>query len=183
MHQRQSSFRDRSTLRPQLTSHFINQCLTIKTNECKNKYYTRGTVRSGKTKLPGGWRRMKELPSRGKLIYGSMKDHQREQPAMHQWGPSQCHQQKSKLYHKERWPLRRLPDPKLELLPCNQNAEGKTLREHPWKCERENQLRHPRGLGHSSRYPSEPDHPRRHPRGWVSASAILEGRALCNNHL
>jgi hypothetical protein len=83
---------------------------------------------------------MKELPSREKLIDGSMKDHQPEQPAMHQWRPGQYHQQRSKLCHQERWPLRRLPDPKLELLPCNQNAEEKTLRERPWKCERENRL-------------------------------------------
>jgi hypothetical protein len=81
---------------------------------------------------------MKELPSREKLVDGSMKDHQSKQPTVHQWGPDQYHQQGTKLCHQERWPLRRLPDRKLGLLPCNQNAEEKTLRERPWKCEREN---------------------------------------------
>jgi hypothetical protein len=108
---------------------------------------------------------MKEPPNRGKSVDSSMKDHQPEQSAMHQWGPIQCHQQKSKLCHQERRPLRRLPDPKLVLLPFNHNAEEKALREHPWKYERENQLGHPRGLGHSSCYPFEPDHLRQHPRG------------------
>jgi hypothetical protein len=108
---------------------------------------------------------MREPPSRGKSIDGFTKDHQPEQPAMHQWEPIQCHQQKPELCHQVRWPLKRLLNPRLGLSPCNQNVEEKTLREHPWKCGRENPLRHPRGLGHSSRYPSEPDHLQQHPRG------------------
>jgi hypothetical protein len=142
-----------------------------------------GHSQISKTKLPRGWKKTKELPSRGKLVDGSMKDHQPEQPAMHQWGLDQYHRQGSKLCHQERWPLRRLLYPKLGLLPCNQNAEEKTLRERPWKCERENRLVHPRGLGHISRYPSEPGHPGNTLGGWVSASAILEGQAFCNSHL
>jgi hypothetical protein len=34
--QRQSSFWDRGTLQSQLTSHLVNQCLTLKTDEYKN---------------------------------------------------------------------------------------------------------------------------------------------------
>jgi hypothetical protein len=113
-----------------------------------------------------------------------MKDQHPEQPAMHQWGPSQCQQQKSKLCHQERRPLRRLPDLKLELLPCNQNAEEKTLREHPWKCERERTNSDTLGGWVIARA----THPSRiipgdTLGGWVSASTILEGQALCNNHL
>jgi hypothetical protein len=36
MCQRQSSFWDRGTLQSQLTSHLVNQCLTLKTDEHKN---------------------------------------------------------------------------------------------------------------------------------------------------
>jgi hypothetical protein len=109
-----------------------------------------------------------------------MKDYQPKQSARHQWGPTQCHQQKSKLCHQERRPLRRLPNPKLVPLPCNQNAEEKTLHEHPWKYERENPLGHPRGLGHSSRYPSEPDHLQQHPRG-LGVDTFLERQILKKN--
>jgi hypothetical protein len=79
-----------------------------------------------------------------------MKDYQPKQFAEHQWGPIQRHQQKSKLYHQVRRPPRQPPDPKLVLLPCNQNVEEKTRREHPWKYEKENPLGHPWGLGDST---------------------------------
>jgi hypothetical protein len=96
---------------------------------------------------------------------GSMKDHHLKQLATNQQEPIQCHHQNPKLCRRERWPLKRLLDQRLELSPCNQSVEEKILHEHPWKCKRENPLRHPRGLGHSLRYPSEPDHLRQHPRG------------------
>jgi hypothetical protein len=35
----------------------------------------------------------------------------------------------------------------------------------PWRCGKESSLEHPRGLGCSSHYTSEPDHYRQHPRG------------------
>jgi hypothetical protein len=45
-------------------------------------------------------------------------------------------------------------------------------RHHPIRSwyGNESSLGHPRGLGCSSRYPLEPDHYRRHPRGWVTAT-------------
>ena len=167
MRQRQSSFLDRGTLQPQPTRHLINQCLALKIDKHENNYLPGVKVRPEETKIPGGWRRMREPPSRGKSIDGLLKGHQLEQPAMHHWEPSQCHQQKSELCHQVCWPLKRPLDPRLELSPCNQSVEEKTLCEHPWKYGRENPLGHPRGLGHSLRYPSEPDHLRQHPRGLV----------------
>jgi hypothetical protein len=158
MHQRQSSFWDRGTPQFQLAGHPVHYCLTLRTDEYNNSSLPEIKVRPEETKLPGGWRRTRELPSRGKSTDGSLEGHQLEQPAMHHWEPSQCHQQKSELCHQVRWPLKRPPDMKLMLLSYNQSAEEKILHEHPWKCEKENQPGHPRGLGHSSRYPSEPDH-------------------------
>jgi hypothetical protein len=152
-------------------------------------------VRPEETKIPRGWRRMRGPPSRERSTDGSAKHHQPEHLATNQREPIQCHRQNPELCRRVCWPLKRLLDRRLGLSPCNQSVEEKTLREHPWKCGRDNSLGHPQGLGHSLRYPSEPDHLRQHPRGlgrslrypselnhlrqhprgWVSASIILEG--------
>jgi hypothetical protein len=124
-----------------------------------------GKVRPEETKVPGGWRRMRGPSSREGSTDGSTKDHQPEQLATNQQEPIQCHQQNPELYRRVRWPLKRLLDRRLGPSPCNKSVEEKTLREHPWKCGRENPLGHPRGLGHSLPYPSELDHLRQHPRG------------------
>jgi hypothetical protein len=108
---------------------------------------------------------MRGPPNRERSTDGSAMDHHPEQLAMNQQEPIQCHQQNPKLCRQVRWPLKRLLDQRLGLPPCNQSVEEKTLREHPWKCKRENPLGHPRGLGHSLRYPFEPDRLRQTPSG------------------
>jgi hypothetical protein len=40
-----------------------------------------------------------------------------------------------------------------------------TLHGRPWRCGKESSPEHPRGLGCSLRYPSEPNHYQQHPRG------------------
>ena len=97
-----------------------------------------------------------------------MKEDQLEQFEERCQGLAQPHKRMSDFLHLARRPPRRLvcSKSKKHASPSPHQIMVETTRHgHPWRCGKESSLGHPRGLGCSSRYPPEPDHYRRHPRG------------------
>ncbi len=104
------------------------------------------------------------LGSKLSVVATSKADGPPKQLATDQKESAQCLQQSQTPDQRGRCPLKRLPGPKLGLPPCSRSAEV-IPHERPWKYKRETPLGHPRGLGHGSRCPLEPDHLRQYPLG------------------
>jgi hypothetical protein len=107
-------------------------------------------------------------PSQEELRHSSTKEDQLEQFEEHCQGLAQPHQRMSDFSHLPCRPTRRLvcSKPKKHASPSPHQIVVDTTRHgHPWRCEKESLLGHPRGLGCSSCHPPEPDHYRQHPLG------------------